>query len=146
MAKRKPKPQPQPTCSCLLLCDDVVISHAQEKHALHGVIGAMAVPKLPAVLGGFVVYIRLSNVHATQTVNVMFKPAKDEPDAKGLWELVAQVIQRDPLEVSTLIARVPPFQVTEAGRYIVTAEHGGVPLASIPVTIHNLDMERESNP
>ena len=142
MAKKKSKPLPQPTCSCLLLCDDVVISHAHDKHMLQGVIGALSVPKLPAVLGGFVVYIRLSNVHAMQMVSVKFRHAKDGFDDKGLWELVAQVIQKDPLDVSTLIARVPPFQVTEAGRYIVTAEHNGIPLATIPVMLHNLDVDK----
>jgi hypothetical protein len=150
MAKKKIKPAPQPgvsvppTCSCLLLCDDVIISHAHDKHVLQGVIGMLAVPKLPAVLGGFVVYIRLSNVHAKQTVKVKFHHGDSN---EVLWELVAEVInQLDPLQVHTLITRVPPFEVKESGRYIVTADHDGIPLASIPIIVHNLDVNRESSP
>jgi hypothetical protein len=129
-----------------LLCDDVVISHAHDKHVLQGVIGTLAVPKLPAVIGGFVVYLRLSNVHAKQTVKVKFRHADNDDVERGLWELDAEVInQLDPLQVHTLIARVPPFQVAQPGRYIVTAEHQGVPLATIPLMIQNLDVDRERN-
>ena len=149
MAKKKRKQIPQigvsvpPTCSCLLLCDDVIISHAHNKHVLQGVIGVLTVQKLPWVVGGFVVYMRLSNVHAKQTVKVKFSHG-DSNDV--LWELVAEVIQQDPLQVNTLITRVPPFPLTKDGRYIVSAEHDGIPLASIPVIVHNLAVELEDNP
>ena len=74
MARKKPKPQPSvsvpPTCSCLLLCDDVVY----QSHAFTTNIcprghwsDAIAVPKLPSVLGGacrlFICGSRMSTPH-----------------------------------------------------------------------------------
>ena len=149
MPRKKPKPTPPPavnvppTCSCLLLCDDVVISHAHDKHMLQGVIGAIAVPALPSKLGGFVVYMRLSNVHAQQNVIVKFEHA-----ASGdvLWELAAIVIQQDPLQVNTLVTRVPAFDISKDGRYMVTAYHGSEILAQIPVIVHNQGAQKEDEP
>lgn len=142
MAKRKTKhpnsapPPIAPTCSCLLLCEDVVVSHGSDKHMLQGVIGQIAVPTLPATIGGYVVYIRLSNVHAKQTVRVKFEHADT---GEVLWELAAEVInQLDPLQVHTLIARLGAAKVEHSGRYILSTNFDGVPLAQTPVLINNL--------
>jgi len=139
MAKKKVKKDRvpvAPTCSCLLLCEDVVVSHGTDKHMLQGVIGQITVPSLPTTLGGFVVYIRLSNVHAKQTVKVRFEHADS---GEVLWELVAEVInQLDPLQVHTLIARVNAAKIEQAGRYILSANYDGLPVAQTPVLVHNL--------
>src|SRR5262245_21010934 len=120
--KRRPPPE-SPTCSCLVLCDDVVVSHGQDKHHLYGIIGALGVPSLPHIIGGFVAYARLSNVYEEQKVTVAFSHAEDD---QLLWEFAAQLVNRDtPLAVHTLITRIPRFQIERAGRYVLAARHGG---------------------
>lgn len=137
MAKRKSKPKeaiPEtPTCNCLLLCDDVVVSHGRDKQSLHGVIGVIGLRTLPAITGGFVAYIRLSNVYTNQKVTVGLEDAEtDSP----LWEFQAELVNRnDPLAVYTLVTRIPPFRVEKAGKYVLKAKHAGVPIAQTPIQI-----------
>lgn len=116
-----------------MLCDDVVISHSQDKHNLVGIIGALGVRGTPAVSGGFVVYIRLSNVYSEQRVTVSFVSAQDDEVA---WEFEAQLVSRnDPLAVHTLISRVPPFRLGKPGRYMLEAKHGGTVIAQTPIEV-----------
>lgn len=123
-----------PTCSCLVLCDDVIISHGRDKHRLEGIIGAIGVPFVPHPVPGGVVYVRVSNVHQQQRLTVTFSHADD--DHKRLWEIEAEIVnQNQPLDVHTLVARVPPFIATKAGRYLLQVHHKGEAIATVPVTI-----------
>ncbi|HVS73159.1 MAG TPA: hypothetical protein VHQ47_18030 [Phycisphaerae bacterium] len=137
--KRKPagsRPDPlseAPTCSCLLLCDDVVISTAQDKHVLQGVIGSFGLPAVPAVAGNFVAYLRVSNVYPSQKLSVRFENASS---GEVLFEFEAQFVsQKDPLEVHTLVSRIYPFEVKEFGRHILSAVYNGMPVAQTPVYV-----------
>lgn len=123
-----------PTCSCLVLCDDVVVSHGRGKHRLDGIIGAMNVPFVPHPVAGGVVYARVSNVHQNQKLTVTLVRADD--DHEPLWEIEAEFVNRnEPLDVHTLVAKVPPFVAHRAGRYLLEARHKGVPIASVPIMI-----------
>lgn len=139
MAKKPPAstrraPSVSPTCSCLVLCDDVVVSHGRDKHRLEGIIGAMNVPFVPHPVAGGVVYARVSNVHQNQRLTVTLVRADD--DHQPLWEIEAEIVNRnEPLDVYTLMARVPPFMVKHAGRYLLEARHKGIPIASVPIMI-----------
>lgn len=122
-----------PTCNCLVLCDDVVVSHGRDKHNLMGIIGTLAFPALPAITGGFVAYVRLSNVHTQQRVTVGLEEAESEAP---LWEFAAELVNRnDPLAVHTLVTKVPPFRIERPGRYLLKAKHNGVPLAQTPIIV-----------
>lgn len=122
-----------PTSSCILLCDDVIVTHAQDKHVLQGIIGVIGVRSLPAVLGGYVAYIRLSNVYSSQKVTVQFEEA-DTGTALFAFE-AGFPAQSDPLGVYTLIVRIRPFAVEKVGRYLFSVIYGGVAIASTPVMI-----------
>ena len=141
MAKRAKTKAPSrhtgnPTCNCILLCDNIVVSHADDKHNLLGVIGAITLPPRMMAVGPFVVYVRLSNVHANQKVEVCFEDAESET---RIWAFVAELVNRnDPLAVYTLLSRVPAFLVPRAGRYLLSAKHGGVALAQTPIQINCL--------
>lgn len=142
MAKRKGKTtrSGSPTCSCLLLCEDVIVSHGKDKHTLTGIIGAMAAPRFPAVLGNFVAYVRVSNVHLQQSVVVSF----EAPDGSTCWEIEAEFVNANlPLDVYTLVARIPPFQARNPGRYMLKAAHAGVPLAHTPIQVQSLIVPQE---
>ena len=131
--RRRKKGAVAPTVNCLLLCDDVLVSRGKDKHFLHGVIGGIGVASLPAPLGGYVAYVRFSNVHGEQKVRLTFEHAGD---GESLFEIEASFpAQSDPLGVYTLVIPVPPFEIREAGRYMFTASHGGVPLAQSPIEI-----------
>lgn len=143
MAKRKKavKATEAPTCSCLLLCDDVVVSHSQGKHTLHGIIGGICVPELPAVVGNQVAYLRLSNVYPPQKVMVSFEHAET---GQELWEFQAEFVPPlNPLQILTLVTRVPPFTISVPGRYILKANHDGVPLAQVPIEVHTMEKSKE---
>jgi hypothetical protein len=97
------------------------------------VIGQIGVLELPTVLGGYVAYVRFSNVHGDQKVKLTFESAAG---GDPLFELEANFpSQSDPLGVYTLVIQVPPFAVQEEGRFMFLASHGGVPLAQSPVEI-----------
>ncbi len=140
MAKKNAKKTRQavpPTCSCLVFCDDVIVSHGLGKHQLMGIIGTMHCIGEPGMVSGGVVYARLSNVHSHQKVTVEFYLADDHE--KMCWKLDAQLVNpNEPLDVHTVVARVPPFGVPKAGRYILEAQHNGIPIASVPITIKAL--------
>lgn len=136
MAKRKRKssrqsPPETPTCNCALLCDDVVMS-AKGKHTLVGIIGMITVPRLPAVLGGYVTYVRISNVYGNQKVRISLEHAKS---GESVFEFEVPLQQQDPLGVHTVIAPIPVFEVEEAGRYVFQAESRGEPLAQSPIMV-----------
>jgi hypothetical protein len=127
-------PSVSPTCSCLVLCDDVVVSHARDKHQLSGIIGAMAVPFVPSVAQAGVVYVRVSNVHQNQKITVRLVRADD--DHEPLWAIEAEIVNLNtPLDVHTLVAKVPPFLVKQAGRHVLEAVYHGVAIASVPIMI-----------
>jgi hypothetical protein len=108
------------------------MSQGKGKHFLQGIIGAIGVPELPAIIGGFVAYVRLSNVYTGQNVKLTFENAQGE----ALFEISPPFpSQADPLGVHTLIIGIPPFPISEAGRYMFVANHGGIPIASSPVAI-----------
>src|SRR5256885_1084597 len=78
------------------------------KHFLQGIIGAIGVLRLPAMIGGYVAYVRFSNVHGDQKVKLAFEHAGAENDP--LFEIEANFpSQSDPLGVYTLVIPVPPF-------------------------------------
>ncbi|HBS30113.1 MAG TPA: hypothetical protein DEB06_11855 [Phycisphaerales bacterium] len=122
-----------PLCNCALLCDDVVISQGRGKHSLDGVIGSIFVPRLPAVLGGYVTYIRLTNIYRNQKVTVSLDHADSE---QSVFEFEATLPPHsDPLGICTLIVPIRPFGVTVAGRYIFSVKSNRVPLAQSPISI-----------
>jgi hypothetical protein len=146
MAKRSPKRTStkspgKVTCSCLLLCDDVVQTHALDKHHLQGVIGAITCVVAPngVGLGGpCVAYVRLSNVHANERVTVAF----EHGSGTKVWELEAQLLNRnDPLAVHTLIARVAQFPIQEEGRHLLVVRHGAEEVAHAPIQVKFLRLE-----
>lgn len=137
MAKRRPKKTtavPEaPTCNCLLLCDDVILSQGKNKHFLQGIIGIIGVRELPATVGGFVAYIRISNVYGSPQITInLINAASDE----AILELRVPLPEgNDPLGVYTLVVPIPPFQVRESGRYMFNAICGGIPIAQSPIMI-----------
>lgn len=136
MAKRKPKKKATgepPTCNCLLLCDDVLVSQGKGKHFLQGIIGAIGVPGLPVMLGGYVAYVRLSNVYGSQEVTLQLEEAATEEVLFGMN--VKLGAQTDPLGVYNLMIPVPPFVVHRAGTYLFTAVHQGMPITYTPIVI-----------
>ncbi|MEK6701252.1 MAG: hypothetical protein AABZ53_03245 [Planctomycetota bacterium] len=94
----------------------------------------MNVPFVPHPIPGGVVYVRVSNIHQTEKLKVSLVRADD--DHQPLWEIEAEIVSRnEPLDVHTLVARVPPFMVDRAGRFLLEARHKGVQIASVPVMI-----------
>lgn len=139
--KRVNKITEAPTCSCLLLCDDVIVSHSQGKHTLHGIIGGLYVPELPATVGNQVAYLRLSNVYPPQKVTVSLEHAET---GDQIWEFQAEFVPPvTPLQVLTLVTRVPPYRLAASGRYILRANHDGVPLAQVPIEVHTMVKDKE---
>jgi hypothetical protein len=145
MARKKVKKNggvEAPTSSCILLCDDVLISQGRNKHVLQGIIGVIGVATLPAVLGGYVAYIRLSNVYGSQQVTVQLEDA----ETSGVLFAfdAAFPAQSDPLGVYTLVVPIRPFAVEKVGRYLFSVIYGGVPIASTPVLIIQPSAEEQS--
>ncbi len=139
MAKKRPKktpaPQESPTCNCIMLCDDVLVSTGKHKHTLAGVIGWIAVQEFPATIGGYVAYIRISNVYGTQSVTVSL----EDPNDSTLLEFRADLVgDRGPLDVHTLVVPIPPFAVKKPGRYVFLAkDRDGLLLAMVPIQIQS---------
>jgi hypothetical protein len=135
MAKRRPrraKAEP-PTCNCLLLCDDVLISQGRNKHFLQGVIGVIGVLQLPAVIGGYTAYVRVSNVYGAQRINLSFiDGVSDEVLLEANTDFPSHA---EPLGVYTIVTPVPPIIVKHEGRYIFLASSRGVPLAQSPIEV-----------
>lgn len=136
MAKRRKKTRSSaeaPTCNCLLLCDDVLISQGKNKHSLMGIIGCIGARELPATLGGYVAYVRLSNLYGSQKVVLKFEHAETE---EVVFQINAEFPPKsDPLGVYTLVLPIPLFVVRHPGRYLFTAVHDGVPFAFSPIEI-----------
>ncbi len=125
------------TCSCLVLCDEVVQTHARDKHTLQGIIGAMVAPSIQPIAGPFVAYLRLSNVHSDERVTV----ALESPSGEKVWEFEAQLLNRnDPLAVHTLIARIGQFRLPASGRHMLVASHDGVPVAQSPIEVRIIEL------
>ena len=121
-----------PTCSCLLLCDDVVVSHGKDKHNLMGIVGTICVRETPAVIGGFVAYARTSNSHGLEAVELVIRrPSDNEP----IMRIQAEFQADTPLNVTTLVTRIPPIKIEEPGRYMFSAESAGNILAQTPINV-----------
>jgi hypothetical protein len=117
----------------LLLCDDVLISQGKQKHFLNGIIGLIGVKELPATIGGFVAYVRVSNVHGEQSISLVFEHSNG---GNPLFSVdVGLPSQSDPLGVYTLVIPIPPFAVLEAGRYMFSVMHGGIPITQSPIEV-----------
>ncbi len=128
----KPKKTHAPTCSCLLLCEDVVVSHASDKHNLIGIVGSIFVREVPTVVGGYVAYARTSNSHGDEKVELVIRrPSDNEP----VMRIQASFQSATPLSVFTLVARLPAFRIDEPGRHMFSAESGGNILAQTPVNV-----------
>jgi hypothetical protein len=145
MAKRQRKPRSgveSPTSDCVLLCDDVVVSQGKNKHTLVGIIGGIGVPRFPAVIGGYVTYVRLSNVYGGgQKITLRFSFAATD---ETIMETEARFpANSDPLGVYTLVAPIPQFVVAIGGRYIFGAYHNGVPIATSPILINGPVAEKD---
>ncbi len=122
-----------PFCNCALLCDDVLESRGRGKHILHGVIGTIAVREFPALVGGYVAYVRITNVKGKRKVSLSFDLARtNEPVFVAETELPDQ---KDPLGMYTLVVPIPRFAVMEPGRYIFSVKSAGVPLAESPIVL-----------
>jgi len=135
--KRRKLAGEAPTSSCLMICDDVLMSVGRDKHTLHGVINGIVIPELPAVIGPYVAYIRLSNVYGGSEILISFCTADSDEE---IFRLDAKAPDKsDPLQTHTLIIRIPAFAVEAAGRYIFSASHGGVPFAQSPIEISTLE-------
>lgn len=136
--RRTSKRTGDPTCNCIMLCDDVLMS-AKNKHTLAGVIGVIGVAHVPATLGTYVAYIRISNVHGTQRVRV----GLEDPAGAPVFQFVAELAgAQDPLGVHTLVVPIPHFEVKSAGRYYFEARSdSGSFLAGTPILINDLSEE-----
>lgn len=130
-AKTRRSPPETPTCNCVLLCDDVVAS-AKGKHTLVGIIGLIVVPKLPAIIGNYVAYVRISNVYGNQDARISLDHAKT---GDPVFEFQVPLKQKDPLGVYTVVAPIPPFAVQDDGRYVFQVESRGEVLAQSPIEI-----------
>ena len=144
MAKRKRVPKKQaegPTSSCLVICDDVLLSYGKQKHFLQGVIGGILVPSLPAVIGPYVAYIRMSNVYGGQEIELDITRAGDSAE---VFQIKATSPPgSDPLQTHTMILQIPPFQIMEVGRYIFSGTHGGVAFAQSVINIQAVAKEQK---
>ncbi len=132
---KKAKHLPGPLCNCVLLCDDVLIS-AKNKHFLQGIIGVIGLRELPAIIGGYVAYVRVSNVHGSSSVRVsLVRGETNQP----VFAAEVNVKQPDPLGVHTVVSQVPPVAIEHAGRYLFQVECNGEILAMSPIEIVVLD-------
>jgi hypothetical protein len=62
-----------------------------------------------------------------------------------LWSFEAQFVSRnDPLEVHTIIARVPVFLVKREGRHLLKAAYKGVPMVQVPVRVQWIEVPGEA--
>src|SRR5207247_143506 len=105
------------------------------KHTLGGVIGIVTTGRFPVVIGPTVAYIRLSNIYGSQKVRVDFIHAGTE-ESLFAFEIISPK-EAEPLGVYTLIVPVPPFAVSEAGRYVlrVVSSSNGDLLAQSPIQV-----------
>lgn len=132
MATPTPQGVPDlPTCNCALLCEDVLMSAARGKHILHGIVNLVVVASLPATVGPFVSYVRVSNVYGTQELTIRLVSGTD----RVVFELRAQLKSPDPLGLYNLVVPIPPFGITEAGRHMFSVLAGGEVLAQSPILV-----------
>jgi hypothetical protein len=131
--KTTPAAAEAPTSSCLLLCDDVLVSYRGGKCTIQGVIDRIRVSALPAEIGPFVAYVRLSNVYRRQ--RLFFDLMCLSTNEKVLRINAISPKASNPLMTHTLVIPLPRFAVTDAGRYSFTASHGGAPFAQSLVVI-----------
>lgn len=111
----------------------MLISIAKGKHLLQGIVDRVNVEKLPATLGPYVAYVKLSNVHGAQHIEMNFCNAASE---EVLFTFGAtSPPENDPLAAHTLILPIPPFVVKKAGRYIFRASHAGIPFATNAIVV-----------
>lgn len=129
----RPRRYDPPTCNCLLLCDDVIISHLMQKHVLQGVVGAVLVASVPAAIGPFVAYIRLSNVHSSEQIDFSFVNSED--NAVLLAFNAKSPEKSDPLGVYTFMVNIPRIPVEKEGRYLFEAKSREELLAQTPVLV-----------
>lgn len=133
MAAKKKRRSVPPTCNCIMLCDDVMLSMGRNKHNLIGLINSIQVRELPATLGGYMAYVRGSNVHGEQTIRLVLETADTEEEVLAIEGKFTK--ETDPLSVYTVMLRLPMFTVQQAGRYLFSAKHNGVAIAQMAVEI-----------
>lgn len=136
MAKRRKRKGgfETPTSDCVLLCDDVYVSQGRHKHNLIGIVGVIIAPSLPAMIGGYVCYVRLRNVYGGgQKVTLRLSNASNNEPI--METSIPFPNDSDPLGVYTVVSPLPPFPITEPGHYLFGAYHHGIPIAETPILI-----------
>jgi len=141
MARKKKKATKHtaeaPTSSCLLLCEDVTVSVASDKHTLKGVISEMFSPVIPYRTGTAAAYLRLSNLYANQQIIVRFENVET---AEVLFQFDVQASDNsDPLGTHVIILKIPSFVIPRAGRYNLCAIHNNLPFAESMITVRALE-------
>lgn len=139
---RKRKLAVPPTCNCIILCDDIVQSITKGKLSLVGLIGTIVVPELPAIIGGYGVYVRGSNVHGDQKIRLVIE-TDDGDEVLGLDAGFTK--DTNPLAEYTLVTRLPPFRIEQAGKYLFSAKHNGVPIAQMQLMIAQIPAPGEQS-
>jgi hypothetical protein len=137
--KEKTRPVEPPTCSCVLLCDDVIEHKSRPKHDLIGIISTLVLPGLPAIIGGQVVYIRMSNMIVGQSVSIRLHSAENlDGRDTAIFSFNGKFDQEngDRLGVLTMILPVPMFVLEKEGRYILGVYSGNDVLATTPISVH----------
>jgi len=120
-----------PTCNSLLLCQDIVESRVTGQRVLQGIVELVRSSTFPAVVGPFAAFMRLSNVYGQQQIRVALQRGDTQ---ESLFAFIATTHPRaDPLGVVTSVIAIPPFIIPAAGRYIFSATHDGLEIASSPL-------------
>lgn len=104
-----------PTVLAALLCDMIITDAATSKKTLVGIFDSFNLPGLPAQVGGFSLYARLTDAEGKYTFRVRFVRLEDD---KVLAEATTNEIEAtERLGFCDLAMRLPPLPLERAGRY-----------------------------
>ena len=104
-----------PTVLAMLLCDTIITDAKSQKKTLVGIFDWFTFPKLPAGLGGFSVYARLTDAEGLYIFKLRFVRLEDD---KLLAEAFTDELEaKDRFGFVDLALAVPILAFERAGRY-----------------------------
>ena len=108
---------PVPTVLAMLLCDQIITDATSKKKTLVGIFDRIVVSAMPAKIGNFYLYARITDAEGGYTLSIRIVRLADEKIM--VYAETEEKAVKDRLAFADLAVAIPPFGIDQAGRYEV---------------------------
>ncbi len=131
------------TCLSILICDDIYRDERTKKLVIVGTFSTINVRQFPSRHHKMRILFTLTNGHGTYDLKLSIRRARDE---KALVEISGQAKLMNPLQIADIDIEINDLVIPEPGKYWVSLDADGEPLASRPFIVEEVPMQPPGSP